>query len=94
MGQATKDTVITPALCRAARGLLDWTQQQLSELSSVSRSTIRDFEGGRHGLHQSTAIQLRRTFEENGVVFAPIAGHGTGLCCVGTTFPEKGGEIK
>jgi transcriptional regulator with XRE-family HTH domain len=80
MGQAAKDSILTPALCRAARGLLDWTQQQLSDVSSVSRSTIRDFEGARHGLHKSTAAQLRRAFEDAGVIFTSVAGCGPGLC--------------
>ncbi|MFN7103793.1 MAG: helix-turn-helix transcriptional regulator [Pseudorhizobium sp.] len=79
MGQATKEPVITPALCRAARGMLDWTQQQLAERSMVSRSTIRDFEGCRHGLHQSTACQLKRTFEDAGVLFTSVEGCGPGL---------------
>lgn len=79
MGQAAKEPVITPALCRAARGMLDWTQQQLSEQALVSRSTIRDFEGYRHGLHQSTASQLRRTFEDAGVIFTSAEGCGPGL---------------
>ncbi|MBU1312667.1 MAG: helix-turn-helix transcriptional regulator [Alphaproteobacteria bacterium] len=80
MGQADKGSILTPALCRAARGLLDWTQQQLSDASAVSRSTIRDFEGARHGLHKSTAVQLRRTFESAGVMFTQTAGCGPGLC--------------
>ncbi|WP_029619846.1 helix-turn-helix transcriptional regulator [Pseudorhizobium marinum] len=85
MGQAAKDTILTPALCRAARGLLDWTQQQLSDASSVSRSTIRDFEGARHGMHKSTAAQLRRTFEDAGVIFTSIEGCGPGLCSAAST---------
>lgn len=80
MGQATKEPAITPAMCRAARGWLNWTQQQLSERSSISRSTIRDFEGNRHGLHRSTAMQLRRTFEDAGVRFTSVEGVGVGLC--------------
>ena len=79
MGQATKEPAITPAMCRAARGWLNWTQQQLSDRSSISRSTIRDFEGHRHGLHRSTAAQVRRTFEGAGVLFASVEGVGAGL---------------
>ncbi|WP_142519488.1 helix-turn-helix transcriptional regulator [Pseudorhizobium endolithicum] len=80
MGQATNESCLTPALCRAARALLDWTQEELAARSLVSRSTIRDFEGNRHGLHRSTAAQLVRALEEGGVVFGPIEGHGTGVC--------------
>ncbi len=80
MDQDGRKMFLTPALCRAARGLLDWTQIDLAERSDVSRSTIRDYEGGRHELHRATATQIRRAFEEGGVVFVEIEGCGTGLC--------------
>ncbi|MBW7849868.1 MAG: helix-turn-helix transcriptional regulator [Rhodospirillales bacterium] len=35
---------ITAAQCRAARSLLNWTQEQLAVNASVSRATIADFE--------------------------------------------------
>ena len=35
---------ITSAQCRAARGLLNWTQDQLANNANVSRTTIVDFE--------------------------------------------------
>ncbi|MCB5202468.1 helix-turn-helix domain-containing protein [Neorhizobium sp. T786] len=81
MGQEVLDANLTPSLCRAARGLLNWTQEQLAERSEVSRSTIRDYEGCRHQLHRSTATQIRRAFEEGGVVFTLVPGYGPGVCC-------------
>jgi len=80
MRQAIPDTNLTPSLCRAARGLLNWTQEQLAERSQVSRSTIKDYEGSRHQLHRATAAQIRRAFEEGGVIFATVPGHGAGVC--------------
>ena len=56
-----------PEQCRAARGLLNWTQEQLAGLAGVSRSTVRDFENGRHELHRATEALLVRTFEAAGV---------------------------
>jgi transcriptional regulator with XRE-family HTH domain len=47
--------------------MLDWTQADLAERAQVSRSTIRDFEGGRHDLHRATEAQLRQAFEQEGV---------------------------
>jgi len=44
----------SPMQCRAARALLDWTQQDLADISRVSRATIRDFELGKHDAHRST----------------------------------------
>ena len=73
-------TNFSPALCRAARGLLDWTQSDLAERAEVSRSTVRDFEGARHDIHRATEAQLRRAFEAHDVAFVDIAGFGPGVC--------------
>ncbi|TAU03746.1 helix-turn-helix domain-containing protein [Rhizobium ruizarguesonis] len=80
MGQGARETILTPPLCRAARGLLDWTQTDLAERAAVSRSTIRDYEGRHHDIHRATEAQLRLAFEEGGVKFVEIEGAGTGLC--------------
>jgi hypothetical protein len=56
MGQGAKETILTPALCRAARGLLDWTQADLAEHAAVSRSTTT-----KGGTTKSTAPR-RRSF--------------------------------
>lgn len=71
MGQPVESKILTPALCRAARGFLDWTQTDLADRSGVSRSTIRDYEGSRHDVHRATEAQLRHAFEEGGVRFIP-----------------------
>lgn len=80
MDQEHNTTNLSPELCRAARGLLDWTQSDLADAASVSRSTIRDFEGHRHDIHRATSAQLRRAFEDNSVVFVEIAEIGPGVC--------------
>jgi transcriptional regulator with XRE-family HTH domain len=66
---------ITPEQCRAARGLLDWTQEELADRAGVSRSTVREFEKGRHELQRSSAAQILGAFEISGVVMI----HGTDL---------------
>lgn len=58
---------ITPAQCRAARALLDWTQDELAERAEVSRGTIRGFESGQHALQRSTASAILRALEAAGV---------------------------
>lgn len=68
---------LTPAQCRAARALLDWTQDVLAERAGVSRGTIRGFENGQHALQRATAAALRRALEEAGVVLLD-AGEGLG----------------
>lgn len=80
MDQPQTKPVFSPALCRAARGYLGWTQEDLAIQSHVSRSTIRDFEGQRHGLHRSTEAQLKLAFEKAGLRFTNMDGY-PGLCC-------------
>ncbi len=80
MVQESAQQILSPSLCRAARGLLDWTQGELAERAGVSRSTVRDYEGVRHHIHRSTEAQLRRAFEEQSVVFIEMDGVGPGVC--------------
>jgi transcriptional regulator with XRE-family HTH domain len=80
MGQGEKSQILTPALCRAARGLLDWTQSELAERSGISRSTIRDYEAARHPAHRATESQLRLAFEHGGVTFVPTADGNMAVC--------------
>src|SRR3546814_11717268 len=56
-----------PEQCRAARGLLNWTQEKLAVLAGVSRSTVRDFENGRHQLHRATEAVLVDTLAKAGI---------------------------
>jgi DNA-binding XRE family transcriptional regulator len=71
--------VLTPEQCRAARGLLDWTQEELAEWADVSRSTIRDFENGRHHLHPTTAAQVVAALESGGALLIPSDEAGPGV---------------
>jgi transcriptional regulator with XRE-family HTH domain len=80
MGQANQGKILTPALCRAGRGFLDWTQCDLADRSGVSRSTIRDYEGDRHEAHRSTEAQLRQAFEDGGLAFVSVDGEGIAIC--------------
>ena len=72
MNQGSKPAILTPAHCRAARGFLDWTQNDLAERAGVSRSTIRDYEGARHDIHRATEAQLKWALEQGGVIFVEI----------------------
>ncbi|MCC7266248.1 MAG: helix-turn-helix transcriptional regulator [Caulobacteraceae bacterium] len=60
-------TVIAPCQCRAARALLGWTQDELAEAAGHSRSTVKDFENGRHHLHRSTAGDILGALRRHGV---------------------------
>ena len=61
--------MITPSQCRAARGLLDWTQQELANAARIGVATVRLFEGGVGDSRQATLVMLRQAFESAGVEF-------------------------
>jgi len=56
-----------PEQCRAARGLLNWTQGQLAVAAGVSRSTIKDFECHRHALQRGSEELLVDALVRGGV---------------------------
>ena len=71
--------MITPSQCRAARGLLDWTQQELADAARIGVATIRLFEGEAAESRHATLAVLRRAFELAGVEFIDENGGGPGL---------------
>jgi len=66
--------MITPAQIRAARALLNWGQDRLSERSGVSITTIGNIETERTSPHRSSAAAIQRALEEAGVEFTPDGG--------------------
>src|SRR5712675_654622 len=77
-----KRQIIVPAQIRAARAMLDWSQEDLAEKSEVSLSTVRDVESQRRPLDTSAAAEIHRTLENAGVIFipgSPDAGPGVRL---------------
>lgn len=71
--------ILLPEQCRAARGLLNWTQAELACSAGISRSTVRDFEGERHELHRATEDRLIRALEAAGVALLPPGFEGPGV---------------
>jgi transcriptional regulator with XRE-family HTH domain len=61
--------MITAAQCRAARGLIDWTQQQLADAARVGVATVRLFEGEAVEARPGTLAVLRQALELVGVEF-------------------------
>jgi hypothetical protein len=68
---------MTPAQCRAARGLLD--RNWLAEAAQVSVVTIRNFENGEISPHRATPAMMQRALEDAGVEFIPESGGGSGV---------------
>ena len=70
---------ITPEQCRAARGLLDWSQQVLAECAGVGIVTIRQLEAESHLPRRATLAVVRGAFELAGVEFIDENGGGAGV---------------
>lgn len=70
---------ITPAQCRAARGLVGWTQQQLAEKAGVGTVAVHQFEAGASQPRRATLDVVRRAFETAGVEFIDPNGGGAGV---------------
>jgi transcriptional regulator with XRE-family HTH domain len=66
--------MITGDQLKAARGLLGWSQFQLSRQSGVSETTIQRFETGRIELRGATQTAIVSTLLNNGVEFVDSVG--------------------
>ena len=71
--------MITPAQCRAARGLVELSQKQLADAAKVGVVTIRQFESGSAQPRNATAEMIRRALDAAGVIFVEENGQGPGV---------------
>jgi hypothetical protein len=76
---AISPTVLLAAQCRAARALIEWSPEQLSEASSVDLRTIVDFERRFRGPGEETRSRIRVALEQAGVVFIAENDGGAGV---------------
>jgi transcriptional regulator with XRE-family HTH domain len=60
---------MTPAQCRAARALLDWSQDKLADVARVSATTIRNFENDKITPHRATLDVMQQALEKAGIEF-------------------------
>ena len=70
---------INAAQCRAARGLLGWSQSDLSRMSKTATKTIADFERGARVPYPRTLEDVRGALEKAGVEFIDENGGGPGV---------------
>lgn len=70
---------MTPSQCRAARGLLGLSQEDVAKAASVGLSTIKNFEAGKSAPMQNNLMAIQRALETAGVQFIPENGGGAGV---------------
>jgi transcriptional regulator with XRE-family HTH domain len=71
--------MFTPEQCRAARGLLGWTQQDLANQARVGIVTVNQLETGLSQPRLATLDVIQRAFESAGVEFIDENGGGRGV---------------
>ena len=60
---------ITTAQIRGARGLLDWSQAELSRRTGISTTSIGNIESGNTQARESTLAVIRKAFEDASIEF-------------------------
>lgn len=77
--------MISAAQCRAARGFLHWSRDELASRADVAVRTLVDFERGERSPISNTLRAIRQAFEAAGVTFTE-----DGCICP----PKDGGKPK
>ncbi|CAP54038.1 conserved hypothetical protein [Gluconacetobacter diazotrophicus PA1 5] len=71
--------MITGRQVRAARALLNWTQEMLAEKALVALTALKRLESERGlGVHEGTTDQVRRALEAAAILFIE-SGQGRGV---------------
>ena len=70
---------VTPDQCRAARGLLAMSQNELATAANVGNSTVRNFEAGRSVPVANNLTAIQKVLEAGGVEFIRENGGGAGV---------------
>ena len=78
----TGSPILSPAQCRAARALLNWSQEELVLKSKITKKTVADFERGATSPRPQTLAQIIAAFEAAGIEF--VYGGSPGARIAGT----------
>lgn len=79
------ESTLSAQQCRAARGLLGWSQGDLltatkgKNKAAISIKTLSDFEAGKTSPYASTLATIREALESAGVSFVEPNGMGAGV---------------
>jgi transcriptional regulator with XRE-family HTH domain len=71
--------MITPRQIRAARALLDWSQQQLADKAIISLNALARLERGVVDPRMSTLDAVERALIRAGIEFIPAGDKGEGV---------------
>ena len=77
----SKREIFSPIQCRAARGLLDWTTEQLASAARLESEAVELYERGDGELSRPELATVGRALSAAGVVAIPecLAGEGVQL---------------
>jgi transcriptional regulator with XRE-family HTH domain len=70
---------MTPSQCRAARALLNWTQDDLARAADVGVATVRNFENQKSTPQRSSMKLMQQALEAAGVQLTNGEGPGVRL---------------
>ena len=70
---------MTPPQIRAARGLLNWTVQELAEKAGLDRNTVAQIESGKYAIDAELMAAICRVLETAGIEFTNGRGPGVRL---------------
>jgi transcriptional regulator with XRE-family HTH domain len=71
--------MISAAQCRAARGLVAWSQRDLAERAGIGTVAVHQLENESSSPRRATLDVVRRAFEAAGVEFIEENGGGAGV---------------
>jgi transcriptional regulator with XRE-family HTH domain len=83
--------MLTAELTRAARALLNWTQDQLAQRSNLGLSTLKDFEAGRRTPAVNNLAAIQTALENAGIRF--VIDPMSGRVAVGRAAHEDFGAV-
>ena len=71
--------ILTAAQCRAARAMVEWSAERLSQAAAIDLQVIRSFEARFRRPDATILRRIRIALEQAGVTFIPEGSRGAGV---------------